>query len=129
MPVYNEASNIASVVHEWFAVLEKVAPDFVFFAVNDGSTDDTAAILARLSLEFGGRLRILDKKNSGHGNSCREGYELALAEGAAWVFQIDSDGQCDPKFFSDLYSNRNGQDCVFGYRRTRGDGLGRVVVS
>ena len=129
MPVYNEASNIASVVHEWFAALETVAPDFLLFAVNDGSTDDTALILERLARQLGDQLRVVNKKNSGHGSSCREGYQRALAEGAAWIFQIDSDGQCDPKFFGELYNSRAGQDCVFGYRRTRDDGLGRIVIS
>lgn len=129
MPVYNEASNIASVVHEWFARLETVAPDFLLFAVNDGSTDDTGLILEQLARQLGDRLRVINKKNSGHGSSCREGYKLALAEDAAWIFQIDSDGQCDPKFFTELYNNRVGRDWVFGYRQTRDDGFGRIVVS
>jgi dolichol-phosphate mannosyltransferase len=61
--------------------------------------------------------------------TCRKGYELALEEGAAWIFQIDSDGQCDPKFFRSFYSNRAAHDCLFGYRRTRDDDFGRIVVS
>lgn len=129
MPVFNEAASIASVLEEWFAELEKIAPNFVLFAINDGSKDETAAILASLGDEFGPRLRVVNKANSGHGLTCREGYELALAEGAPWVFQIDSDGQCDPKFFRALYHNRASHDCLFGYRWTRDDGLGRVVVS
>lgn len=128
MPVYNEAANIASVLHEWFAALEKIASDFVLFAVNDGSKDDTPAILASLRRELGTRLRIATKKNSGHGRTCREGYELALAEGAVWVFQADSDGQCDPSFFQALYDSRSSADCLFGYRRTRDDGFGRLII-
>jgi dolichol-phosphate mannosyltransferase len=129
MPVYNEAANIAAVLSEWFSCLRIVCPNFVLFAVNDGSRDDTAEILASLKDKFGPRLRVINKTNSGHGLTCREGYELALAEGAEWIFQIDSDGQCDPAFFHTLYQNRSEQDCVFGYRRTRDDGLGRVIVS
>lgn len=129
MPIYNEASNIASVLREWFAILDKVAPDFALFALNDGSKDDTAAILAGLSAELGPRLRVVNKKNSGHGRSCREGYELALAEGAEWIFQIDSDGQCDPVYFQSFYENRKPYDCVFGFRRTRDDGFGRLVIA
>ena len=129
MPVYNEASNVASVVQEWFAVLETVAPEFLFFVIDDGSTDETPLILEGLARELGRRLRIVHRNNSGHGRSCREGYQLALAEDAPWIFQIDSDGQCDPKFFRGLYNNRAGHDCVFGHRRTRDDGLGRVVIS
>ena len=129
MPVYNEAANISAVLHEWFSYLRIVSPNFVLFAVNDGSKDGTAKILGSLKGELGPRLRVVNKTNSGHGLTCREGYELALAEKAEWIFQIDSDGQCDPAFFDKLYQNRAEYDCVFGYRRTRDDGLGRVIVS
>jgi dolichol-phosphate mannosyltransferase len=129
MPVYNEAANISAVLHEWFSCLQIVSPNFVLFAVNDGSKDETAKILATLRAELGPRLRVVNKTNSGHGLTCREGYELALAENVEWIFQIDSDGQCDPVFFNTLYRNRAGYDCVFGYRRTRDDGFGRVIVS
>ena len=129
MPIYNEAANISAVVAEWFSCLDKVEPRFVLLAINDGSKDNTAAILASLQQELGPRLRVVNKANSGHGASCREGYQLALAEGAPWILQIDSDGQCDPTFFPDFYETRTAYDCVFGYRRTRDDGLGRVVIS
>jgi dolichol-phosphate mannosyltransferase len=129
MPVYNEAANIGPVVREWFACLEKVAPDFLLLAVNDGSADDTAAILEALARELGPRLRLVNKQNSGHGQSCRYGYESALIESPKWILQIDSDGQCDPVYFESFYKNRSDYDCVFGYRRTRADGIGRVIIS
>jgi dolichol-phosphate mannosyltransferase len=129
MPVYNEAANISAVLHEWFDYLSIVAPNFILFAVNDGSKDRTAEILGSLRNELGPRLRVVNKSNSGHGLACREGYELALCQGSPWIFQIDSDGQCDPAFFDTLYRNRAEYDCIFGYRRTRDDGIGRVFVS
>lgn len=129
MPIYNEATNIASVLREWFACLDRVSSDFVLLAINDGSKDNTAAVLESLSSEMGSRLRIVNKPNSGHGSSCREGYELALALGVRWIFQIDSDGQCDPRFFETIYAERVRYDCVFGYRRTRDDGFGRLVIT
>jgi len=129
MPVYNEAVNVASVVRDWFACLEKLGPSFVFFAINDGSKDETKSILTALGSELGPRLRIVNKQNSGHGRSCREGYELALNQGAAWIFQIDSDGQCDPEFFPAFYREREAHDCIFGQRTSRDDGLGRVLIS
>lgn len=129
MPIYNEAENIPSVLREWFACIDRVAPDFVLFAINDGSKDNTALALDSLRGELGPRLLIVNKPNSGHGSSCREGYQLALAAGARWIFQIDSDGQCDPKFFAEIYVARANHDCVFGYRRTRDDGFGRHFIT
>jgi len=43
--------------------------------------------------------------------------------------QIDSDGQCDPRFFSSFWSCRNEADAIFGMRKTRDDGLSRVLIS
>lgn len=129
MPVYNEATNIRSVVREWFAVLAHLAPRFSLFAINDGSKDDTAAALSSLACELGPRLRVIDKPNSGHGRTCRHGYDIALKEGAMWIFQIDSDGQCDPAYFERFYQDRASYDCLFGYRRSRDDGLRRLIIS
>ena len=129
MPIYNEAANIAAVLEEWFSCLRIVCPNFVLFALNDGSSDETGKILQSLRDKLGPRLRIVNKPNSGHGLTCREGYELALAEDTEWILQIDSDGQCDPVFFNTLYSNRAKSDCVFGYRRSRDDGIARKFVS
>jgi dolichol-phosphate mannosyltransferase len=129
MPVYNEASNVTSVVRDWFSVLKMVEPNFLLFTVNDGSTDNTEAILSSLNRELGSRLCIVNKRNSGHGRSCRMGYDLALAEDPNWILQIDSDGQCDPAFFPGFYQSRAFHDCIFGYRRTRDDGFGRVLIS
>src|SRR5436190_19900434 len=85
MPIYNEEANISAVLHEWFDCLRIVCPNFVIFAIDDGSEDDTGRMLASLEDELGPRLRILSKVNSGHGLSCREGYEVALANGAEWI--------------------------------------------
>jgi len=129
MPIFNEAINARAVVSEWFGCLEAVGADFVFFAVNDGSTDNTGEVLDELRTQLGPRFRVITKSNSGHGRSCRHGYELALAEDARWILQIDSDGQCDPAFFPKFYFDRNSHDCIFAYRRSRDDGWGRKAVS
>jgi glycosyltransferase involved in cell wall biosynthesis len=55
MPIYNEASNITSVLRDWFEYLERLTPWFVLFALNDGSTDATDKILASLTGDFGSR--------------------------------------------------------------------------
>src|SRR5438045_4236221 len=85
MPIYNEEASISAVVREWFDCLRIVCPNFTIFAINDGSKDETGEILASLEAEFGSPLRILGKANSGHGMTCREGYEMALAGGAEWI--------------------------------------------
>jgi hypothetical protein len=61
--------------------------------------------------------------------TCLEGYRQAAAMGAAYVLQIDSDGQCDPRYFSSLWRLREQFTVVNGVRATRDDGLARVFVS
>jgi dolichol-phosphate mannosyltransferase len=130
IPVFNEEANIAVVTAEWMAALDRnVGPGYEILLLNDGSTDGTAAVLDRIASEAGDRVRVVHKGNSGHGRTCRAGYELALASGAEWVLQIDSDGQCDPVFFEKVWAARAEGNCVFGERVRRDDGQGRVMVS
>jgi hypothetical protein len=48
---------------------------------------------------------------------------------ATYVFQVDSDGQCDPRYFASLWRLREQFTVVYGVRTTRDDGLARVVIS
>ena len=129
IPVYNEEANIANVVSEWTAALGQLGIDYVLLTINDGSRDGTAAALQRLAQENPGRVEPVDKANAGHGLACRTGYEMAVARGAAWTLQIDSDGQCDPSYFAEFWKNRTDADVIFGVRKTRDDGFMRVLIS
>jgi glycosyltransferase involved in cell wall biosynthesis len=129
MPVYNEEANIATVISEWLQAFARAQINARLLAINDGSRDNTLSILRRLQAQFPEQLMILDKPNSGHGRSCRAGYEAALQENAPWILQIDSDGQCDPAFFPHFWAKRTNVDCVFGIRVKRDDGIVRKLVS
>jgi len=129
MPIYNEQDNIAKVINDWTAELCRLQIRFEFLALNDGSKDKTAEVLAEMEKAHPGVLIPVNKQNSGHGRTCRFGYETAIRRGASWVLQIDSDGQCLPEYFSELWNKREGADCVFGERATRGDGFTRVWIS
>jgi len=117
------------VVTEWLQAFTSEGITARLFAVNDGSRDNTLPILRRLQLQFPDQLLVLDKPNSGHGRSCRVGYEAALQENSQWILQIDSDGQCDPVFFTFFWAKRNEADCIFGLRVERDDGLMRKLIS
>jgi glycosyltransferase involved in cell wall biosynthesis len=128
MPVYDEAAAVAGVAREWIAALREAGPRFTLLAIDDGSRDATPAILDALAGELP-ELCVLHQANAGHGAACAAGYRAALASGAAWVFQLDSDGQCDPRHFAALWAAREGADAVLGERVQRGDGTGRVLIS
>ena len=129
MPVYNEEASARKVVNEWFPVIAGCTPDFVFLAIDDGSKDATLEVLQELRTQFGARFEIVTRKNRGHGQSCLEGYHAAIDRNIPWVFQIDSDGQCDPQYFFRFWSMREEFDVIYGRRYRRDDGWRRVVAS
>jgi dolichol-phosphate mannosyltransferase len=128
MPTYNEGYAAELSLREWTASVRATVPDSTFCIVDDGSTDETPIVLARIGLETPA-LRVLRQPNAGHGQACVAGYLAALDAGAAWVLQVDSDGQCDPRHFGELWAVRQEATAVLGRRRHRGDGPARVLIS
>lgn len=128
MPVYNEEEALGKVIEEWHRALENAKLPYVFCILNDGSKDDSLRILKEYAARIP-QIRLVDKPNSGHGQTCIHGYKLALNEGADWIFQIDSDGQCAPEYFAKLVSQAQQCRAAFGYRKTRDDGFKRWIIS
>jgi len=128
MPVYNEEEAIAGVIQEWQQELDASKVPYIFCILNDGSKDNTLHILKNFEQQYP-NIRIVDKPNTGHGQSCIYGYKLALEQGADWILQIDSDGQCDPQYFSQFIQEMGNNKAVYGQRTTRDDGFNRMVIS
>jgi glycosyltransferase involved in cell wall biosynthesis len=128
MPVYNEEECIESVTYEWLEELRKYDFDFTFCILNDGSKDNTLQILKKIA-DIEKEIKVVDKPNSGHGQTCVYGYNLAIENNAEWVFQIDSDGQCDPTYFKKVLDETDKNPVIYGYRKSRDDGFQRFIVS
>ena len=102
VPVCNEAENVEPLVREIHTALAARAYEMIF--VDDGSTDATAAVLARLQAEFPS-LRVL-------AHSFRSGQSAAVASGvraarAPWIATLDGDGQIDPADIPSLLAHRD----------------------
>ncbi|MEO8617227.1 MAG: glycosyltransferase family 2 protein [Luteolibacter sp.] len=128
MPVFNEQASVRRVITEWFRELEGLLDNFAVLAIDDGSTDATLPTLRSLQAEFGPRLECISRENRGHGQTCLQGYRIAVEREIPFVFQIDSDGQSDPRYFRDFWVRRNEFDVIYG-RRIRQDGTRRIVAS
>lgn len=95
LPCHNEASRIAAHVHHCAAVLASSYSDtgFEIIAVNDGSSDDTHAVLHALQDDVPS-LRVLSySHNQGKGHAVRKG---VLAARGAVVAYLDADGEISP---------------------------------
>ena len=128
VPVFNEEDSISEVIRGWFAILDSHAPQFNLLAINDGSTDRTQEILESLEAELDGRLEVINRQNRGHGQTCIEGYKIALDRKIPFILQIDSDGQSDPSHFHEFWSIKDQHDVIYG-KRTRQDGARRILAS
>lgn len=126
IPVYNEEDVIVAVLNEWREALRKQVDNHRFLVINDGSKDGTLAKLQALGWP---ELIIHSHTNRGHGQSCLVGYREAARLGAEYVFQIDSDGQCDPVGFGRVWELRGRAGAIYGRRTTRADGWSRWLVT
>ena len=130
VPCFEEEQCLDSVLQEWSDELDRTGVDYKVLLLDDGSTDGTAALISRwVQNRLDGRITAIRHANRGHGQTCLAGYRQACLSGAAWVFQIDSDGQCDPAYFREVWARREGHDVVYGHRTERLDGWQRVLAS
>jgi len=124
LPVHNEAESIEATIRE---IYREFSP-FVrtqFIVCEDGSVDDTKAVLRRVATEIPARLLLSD---------ARKGYSRAVREGmldmdAPYLLCLDSDGQCDPKDFRRFWEARGEADVVIGWRVNRADNWLRKGMS
>lgn len=88
VPTYNNAGTLADVLN---GILRHVGDVIV---VNDGSTDGTAALLARM----GNRVTVIGYgRNRGKGYALKVGLKKAKESGFRYAVTIDSDGQHYPE--------------------------------
>jgi dolichol-phosphate mannosyltransferase len=129
VPMYNEAQNVAPLVHETVQALTGRA--FELLLIDDGSTDATLAEALRLGPQIAA-LRVLR-------HASRRGQSAAVCSGVAaaraqWVATLDGDCQNDPRDILTLIAARAAAcdetvKLVVGYRMQRRDGAWRELQS
>jgi len=123
-PAYNEEANIKNTVIEAKAVLEKIAGEWEIIVIDDGSKDQTGAIVAKLSQQDKRIRLITHKPNQGYGAALRTGFYNSVYD---WIACTDADGQFDFGEISNLLKKRDQFQVVIGYRIDRQDPLKRKI--
>ena len=128
VPFYNEEKNILHFINEWTNLLLKIKSikiEFIF--IDDGSSDNTSELIKSKCKNI--KFEIIIKENTGHGDSCRLGYEYAIKKNVDYILQLDSDNQCNPIYFKKFLSSLKKNNSVFGRRVKREDGYLRLIIS
>ena len=132
LPTYNEAENIGPMIR---AAREQLRDGDTILVVDDNSPDGTGAIADDLAQEIAGVDVLHRPGKQGLGRAYLAGFAHALASGADYVLEMDSDFSHDPHDIPRLIQTaEQGADLVLGSRYVPGGsvtdwGLLRKLVS
>ena len=125
-PAYNDAKTIAPLVVRVKQIAKATAKWYEILVIDDGSTDNTRQVLAKLQQTTPGVVVIRHPHNLGYGAALRSGFAHARGE---FVFYTDGDGQYDPRELADLAKRMTSDvDVVNGYKRVRHDEMVRRLL-
>jgi dolichol-phosphate mannosyltransferase len=119
VPAYNEEQSIPILCERLLAVLDEVGTPFEIILVNDGSKDNTGAVL-RAAAARRKEIKVIElKRNSGQTAAMMCGIDHASGD---IIIPIDADLQNDPADIPALLAKlAEGYDVVSGWRKDRKD--------
>jgi glycosyltransferase involved in cell wall biosynthesis len=120
VPMKNEAPNVEQLYRELTAALEACGRPYEILAIDDGSTDDTFARLARLQASDS-RLRVIQfRRNFGQTAAFAAGFAHARGR---YIVTMDGDLQNDPRDIAAMVDllEKTPADIVAGWRKDRKD--------
>jgi glycosyltransferase involved in cell wall biosynthesis len=117
LPVHNEAANLRELLPSLFENLRSLGLSHEVVVVDDGSVDETAAVLQELSQPH---LRVVRlRRNTGQTAALMAGIRFSKGE---VLISMDGDLQNDPADIAQLLAKLDeGFDVVSGWRKNRQD--------
>jgi glycosyltransferase involved in cell wall biosynthesis len=109
LPVYNEALNIRRLLAEVRGVMEEIGRSYEIIAVDDGSDDGTAELLAEVDFVR----TITSPYNKGNGATVKSGIRNSRGR---LIILMDGDGQHDPRSIRSLLEKAEDYELVIGAR-------------
>jgi glycosyltransferase involved in cell wall biosynthesis len=128
VPIRNEAPGLVELHRELTDTLERWGRSYEILAVDDGSTDDSFAVLTKLHA-MDPRLRVIRfRRNFGQTAAFAAGFEHARGQ---VIVTTDGDLQNDPRDIPAMIAKlESGYDIVCGWRKNRKDAfVSRTVPS
>jgi glycosyltransferase involved in cell wall biosynthesis len=123
IPAYNEAENILATLENITTALEPLAIPHEILVVDDGSRDETAAIVERSGQRFPAVRLLRNDRNRGFGYSYRRGVEEAAR---ANIVMVHGDNAWGWATLREFFSRTGEADVIIGY--TRGMLKSRTLV-
>ena len=125
---YNEESSVETVIRDGYRILKQMSLPFEIVAIQNGSTDRTPQILARLKEEIAELRIVVVPVNQGAGYGALKGLYAAIGEE---VVGVSGDGQVDLELIPRMFEvkRRCAADIAYGRRSRRPDGPARAFIS
>lgn len=124
LPAYNEAPNVAQAVSQAVAAMQGIGADYEIIVVDDGSRDDTAAVVEALVPQTPGLRLVRHPVNRGYGGALRSGFAATQKE---FILLNASDNQFAMAEVVRFLPLLPQTDIVCGYRAQRQDVFMRRV--
>ncbi len=96
VPIYNVNFYLTECLD---SIINQTLKEIEIICINDGSTDNSLEIIEKY--KFDNRIIIIDKKNTGYGDSMNEGLEFSSGE---YVGIVESDDFIDLNMYKILYN-------------------------
>lgn len=123
IPVYNNARYLRECLD---SAVEQTLQNIEIICVNDGSTDDSLAIMQEYAARDP-RVKVIDKPNGGYGHTMNKGLDAATGEYVAFLESDDSINRDAYRTLVEI-ADRENLDIVKGdYYELRGMGPDRVL--
>ncbi len=121
VPVYNEAENISLLYSKIIDLMVKVKGEWELIFINDGSNDNTLAILKKYSSKDK-RIKYLNlSRNFGHQAALTAGLDH-VADDVMAVISLDCDLQDPPEVIEKMINKwQEGYDIIYARRKNRHD--------
>ncbi|RZU51754.1 dolichol-phosphate mannosyltransferase [Krasilnikovia cinnamomea] len=118
VPMFNEEAVIPAFVARLRPVLDDLDLPYEVVAVDDGSADGTAGLLAQQASDWPELRLVRLRRNSGHQAALTAGLHRAYGD---WVVSIDADLQDPPETIPRMLrlAREQGLDVVYGVRTDR----------